>query len=223
MKWKIVFVLSVLVWFSLISIGSSDVYYYAERGRVFTFPVYNTGLGFDEDKVFSSVYREDSKWHFNDYWFSVQNANMTITKFFEDDKLQFSLSGSETQSTTQVYLFSLPKPSSVDGCQSWEYGNSLLTVYARESPDVTVIWGIGGHQGGDGREKGVTPLFPRIDRLPLAGLVIVLGGIGLFMGSAFFKKLTRKTKRGLHGVRRTPRKRVPVKPRESKRKRRFIK
>lgn len=84
-------------------------------------------------------------------------------------------------------------------------------------------------------ENATTTITAPISKLPTWGLAVVVGGVGIFMFSAIWKKLSRPTRRKPSGVqkskapqkqiRKTPKspsKRVPRKPKRSKRTGRFV-
>ena len=111
----------------------------------FGLPAYGTYISFASQQTFGTIYRENNYWYFNDYGLSVENANMTVNKYFESDELEFTVSApTGTTSTTKVYCGSKGKPKRVDGATSWSYDNDTkictITVTHSGMKKITVIW-----------------------------------------------------------------------------------
>lgn len=85
--------------------------------------------------------------YFNGVGFQIANANLTITRFFVEDRLNFTLYGeSGTNSTTNIYVGNLGEPESVevDGVETpidYNVTSRILTVtVAHSSPEQVVIF-----------------------------------------------------------------------------------
>jgi len=124
---------------------SSDVYYYSAKGQIFTLPTYTTTIGFNTDRIFTSIYRMNNYWYFNGYGFQVQNANMTINTFFDNEQLSFTLTGETgNTSTTNIYTHGTGRPTNVYGSTSWSYNSATdiltITVLHSSTQEITVLW-----------------------------------------------------------------------------------
>lgn len=109
----------------------------------FGLPEYLTYISFNPATTLNTAYRQNNYWYFNGYGFQTQNANMTITNFFQSNKLKFTLKASTGTSTTKIYL-PARAPSTVTAISgtitSWNFNDttSLLTIVAEHSSDVIV-------------------------------------------------------------------------------------
>lgn len=102
-------------------------------------------INFNKKMTFDTVYRENNYWYFDGYGFQVQNANMTITNYFVDEKLIFTVTApSETTSISKVYVSDKGEPVDVVGESSWSYdsGTKILTILRTHSSthEITVDW-----------------------------------------------------------------------------------
>jgi len=134
-----------LSFFSLLPLADASIYAYSNWK--FAIPSYNTYINFAQTTTLSSAYRIGNYWYFNGYKFTVQNANLTINKFFTDNTLRFTLyAGTGTTSTTTIYIPNKGKPSSVTGALTWSYdaATETLTITAVHNSPVTVeiVWNI---------------------------------------------------------------------------------
>jgi hypothetical protein len=111
----------------------------------FGLPAYATYIQFSTEKTFDTIYREDNYWYFNGYGFQVQNANMTITKFFQNNQLIFRLSStSPNASISKIYVKSYGSPYTIGGTTVWSYTDldKILTIQTNQSSiTITVQWG----------------------------------------------------------------------------------
>jgi len=74
------------------------------------------------------------------------SSNVTVTKLFENDELDLSISASSgTTTTTEVFCGVKGKPKSVNGVNSWDWNSGTstvtLTVNHASSHDVQILWG----------------------------------------------------------------------------------
>ena len=107
----------------------------------FGLPIYGTYINFNTETTFDNVYRENSYWYFDGYGFQVQNANMTITKFFTDNELKFMVSAPSGTSAAKVYCAEKGKPTTVSGVSSWNYSEvtRIVTITVAHSSEQEII------------------------------------------------------------------------------------
>lgn len=78
--------------------------------------------------------------YFDGYGFQVQNANMTITNFFSNNKLEFTnTAGTGNISTTEVYVGSKGKPTAVE-INNQAYSEGDKWTWDSLGSIVTVTW-----------------------------------------------------------------------------------
>lgn len=102
-------------------------------------------INFNTQQTFDTIKRENNLWYFDGYGFQVQNANATITNWFTNNKLTFTVDApSETTSVTKVYVGDKGEPAKVDGATSWNYDSSsricIINVEHSSSKTVTLNW-----------------------------------------------------------------------------------
>lgn len=149
LKHALLVLLASFIFLQVISQVSSVVYYYSAKGRIFTIPTYGTYIGFSTDRTFTTCYRENDYWYFNNaievYRVQVQNANMTITKWFESNWLNFTVEAASGTSTSKFYVGLKGDPTSVDGESAYSYdaGTKILEINVTHtsSEQVSVSWG----------------------------------------------------------------------------------
>jgi hypothetical protein len=108
----------------------------------FGLPQYGTYISFNTQKTFNDIYRKNSYWYFEGYGFQVQDANMTITDFFQIDIdiLKFSVAKPSGTSISKIYVGDKGQPSSITGAASWSYDapTKILTIYVSHSSTVNI-------------------------------------------------------------------------------------
>ena len=102
-------------------------------------------INFNPTQTFTTIHRINNYWHFNSYAIQVENANMTITKYFTDNTLSFTVNASSgTTSTTRIYAPNKGKPHTITGASSWSYSASTETVTVNVAhssvAEITVAW-----------------------------------------------------------------------------------
>jgi len=118
----------------------------------------NTYINFASTTSLDSIIQTSDKLYFNQYWFSVENANLTISKFFTSYQLSFIVNApSGTTSTTKVYVDDWGEPTSVYAINetlTWSYDPSTktltFTVLHSSRVEIIVDWGILGDIDKDG-------------------------------------------------------------------------
>jgi len=147
MKWKLVFLTILCLHFiPLVSAHNITV----PTNAYFGFGT-DCYIKFDTQQTFDAVKRKGTYWYFNDYGFQVQNANMTITNFFTNNKLVFVTDApSGITSTTRIYVGNKGKPYQivVDGKQypiRYDAATRILTIQiSHSSPSKVVVnWSTG--------------------------------------------------------------------------------
>jgi len=125
----------------------SGVEFHTTSGTVtFSSTLYTTNVKADNTNdrwVFKNVYMGSGD-VVSEWWVKVQNAEVTFTKFFSDDKLRFAVSGSGT-GTVSLSVPQKPHYVTVDGVKytSWTYaeGSKTLTItLALSNHDVIVYF-----------------------------------------------------------------------------------
>jgi hypothetical protein len=119
---------------------------------------HNTYINFASTTSLDNVIKTNDKLYLNQYWFSVESANLTISKFFVGHQLVFIVSASaQNTSTTKIYVDDWGEPTSVhstNGTLTWSYDPSTkvltFTVLHSSRVEITVDWGILGDVDGDG-------------------------------------------------------------------------
>lgn len=118
----------------------------------------DTYINFASTTNLESIALESNKLCLDQYWFSVENANLTISKFFMSHHLTFIVE-SPVQSTSiaRVYVGDRGEPTSVyaiNGTLTWGYEPStkilVLTIAHTNPAEITVDWGILGDLDNDG-------------------------------------------------------------------------
>lgn len=134
----------VLALFFLYIVVPSSASVFVPDTAYFGIPEYSTYINFNSQQTFGAVYREDSYWYFNDYGFQVQNANITISSFFENNHLIFTVSAPSGTSTSKVYVDNLGHPTSIKGATSYHYDSETkiltLTVSHSSNVEIDVSW-----------------------------------------------------------------------------------
>jgi len=118
----------------------------------------NTYINFASTTSLDNVIQTNNKLYLNQYWFSVESANLTISNFFTDNELIFTVSSSsQNTSTTEIYLDDKGEPTSVyatNGTLTWSYDTSTktlaLNVALSSSVEIEVSWRIQGDVNHDG-------------------------------------------------------------------------
>jgi len=118
----------------------------------------NTYINFASTTSLDNITQTNDKLYLNQYWFSVENANLTISKFFTSYQLIFIVNApSQNTSTTKVYVDDWGEPTSVyatNGTLTWSYDPSTKTLtleVVHSSPvEIIVDWRILGDVDGDG-------------------------------------------------------------------------
>jgi len=119
---------------------------------------FNTYINFASTTTLDTVIQTNDKLYLNQYWISVENANLTISKFFTNYQLILIASApTQSTSTTKVYVDDWGEPTSVyatNGTLTWSYDPStkILTSTVIHSSRVEIIvdWRIKGDIDGDG-------------------------------------------------------------------------
>jgi len=113
----------------------------------FGLPIYATYINFNSESTFTWVYREDSYWYFDDFGFQVENANLTVTDFFEAnaDTLTFDVvANSGVNSITKVYCGGKGEPVSVSGATSYAFNNAtnvlMANVTHQSNQQIVLDW-----------------------------------------------------------------------------------
>ena len=157
---------------------------------------YGTGTytNFQSQQTFNTVYRESDMWYFNDYGLNVENANLTVTKYFDNEELDFTVdAGAGQTSTSKIYCANLGEPYKLEGVRDWEYDGSarLVTVHVdhESSEDVKVYWGATAGGGGGGLDVDtddepvvLKPSFWSTQLTTIAFLVVILVVAYIFFG-----------------------------------------
>jgi len=117
---------------------------------------YDTWIQFSNDLLFDKmVWYADKIWLYNasmdgscstsEIWLSIENANMTVTNFFSNNKLEFTLVGNTyATSTAKIYIPNRDCPKVVAGATAWSYNSitKLVTITKLHSSlaSVTLDW-----------------------------------------------------------------------------------
>jgi hypothetical protein len=117
----------------------------------------DTYINFASTTDLDSIIQTSDKLYLNQYWFNVENANLTISKFFTDYQLVFIVNApSGTTSTINVYVDEWGEPTSVytNGTITWNFDPSTnitaFVVSHTSSVEIAVDWGILGDINRDG-------------------------------------------------------------------------
>ncbi len=118
----------------------------------------NTYINFASTTTLNNIIQTYEKLYLDQYWFRVENANLTILKFFMRYQLIFAVNApSQETSITKVYVGDWREPTSVcatNGTLTWSYDPSAktLTFTAIHSSwvEITVDWRIIGDVDRDG-------------------------------------------------------------------------
>ena len=156
---------------------------------------YGTGAytNFQSQQTFTSVYRESDMWYFNDYGLNVENANLTVTKYFDNEELDFTVdAGAGETSTSKIYCANLGEPYKLEGVRDWEYDGStrIVTVHVdhQSSEDVKIYWGATASSpdadttGGGTPEPPSKPSFWSTQLLTLVFVIIIIVVAYIFFG-----------------------------------------
>ena len=107
-------------------------------------PSYNTYINFDSTRTFSTLYRNGNNWIIDDYVLSVENSNMTISSFFENNQLSLTLSipsGGESTFTVNATDNGYVSPNTItpSGATGWDtqFSDGLLTITTQHVGEVT--------------------------------------------------------------------------------------
>jgi len=129
-------------------------------------PNYNTYLNFDESRTFSTVYRSGNNWIIDNYRFSVQNANATITGLFDSPNiLTATVHGSvatESKLTINASAYGYIRPTTITytGVVTNIYHTTTATelqLYATHEVDGNLEYEISWGSGSGGEGSGYTP------------------------------------------------------------------
>ena len=118
----------------------------------------DTYINFASTTNLENIALESNRLCLDPYWFSVENANLTISRFFVSHLLIFIVDTPvQSQSIIQVYVGDKGEPSSVhivNGTLTWNYDVSTqtltFTILHVNAAEVTVDWGILGDVDNDG-------------------------------------------------------------------------
>jgi hypothetical protein len=118
----------------------------------------NTYINFASTTTLDNLTQTNDKLYLNQYWFSVENANLTISKFFTTYQLIFIVDApSQNTSITRVYVDDWGQPTSVcaaNATLTWSYDASTkileFEIIHSSSVETTVDWRIPGDVNGDG-------------------------------------------------------------------------
>ena len=117
-------------------------------------------INFESEQTFTTLYRENSYWTFDNYDIQVENANMTINKLFSDNTFQATLTApTDTLTTTTLSTGTYGDPENVyvnsviidhigsefiddATSNSWAYdGNNLYIKAVTSSPTIIkAVW-----------------------------------------------------------------------------------
>ena len=110
----------------------------------FGIPTYGTYLNFNPALTFDTAYREGNNWYFDNSWFTIQNANLTFTNYFLNDKLIFVLTGSTgSYATVYFYAYGRSLTVTVEGADYATVNSSgvhTITKTLQSSATITVTW-----------------------------------------------------------------------------------
>jgi len=153
-----IFLFVSLVFLTLNVHATSNTSFYWSPNVKFKLTAYNTVIGFDDYVLFDSFtwqYPVSNQITFNNiqkdgvavssWTVTVENANLTVHKFFADNKLTFTLTASTgTTSTMQFSCAGKGEPFMIQGVSEWSYDEATDTVTVKayhESPVyVAVEW-----------------------------------------------------------------------------------
>lgn len=118
----------------------------------------NTYVDFASNLSFDSIKLTEDRLYLNQYWFSVRDANLTISEFFTEYQLVlFVHAPSETLSTMEIYVDDWGEPTSVystNGTLTWSYNVSnksmSFTITHHGRVEVIVDWALIGDVNRDG-------------------------------------------------------------------------
>jgi len=129
---------------SAFPVGSGVEFHTTSGTVIFSSTLYTGGIEADNtnDKwVFQNVHMDGET--VSEWWFSVQNAKVTFTRFFSDDKLEFTVVGSGS-GTVSLYSPRKPRYITVDGKKhtSWTYndGSKTLTLTLALSSHKVIVY-----------------------------------------------------------------------------------
>ncbi len=117
----------------------------------------NTYINFASTTSLDNVTQTNDKLYLNQCWFSVENANLTISKLFASYQLIFIVDAPlGTTSTTNIYVDDWGEPTSVYAngtlTSSFDPADNIATFMVNHSSpvEITVDWGILGDIDRDG-------------------------------------------------------------------------
>jgi len=131
----IVFLLLALTSTALATATTSSTCYFGN-------PALGTYINFENTQTLTTAYRQGDYWFFDSYRFQVQNANLTINKYFQNLQLIFTVSaGSGVDSTTHIYIPGKSSPNNVTGATTWsfDWATSILTVNVHHASSQQIV------------------------------------------------------------------------------------
>jgi len=151
MNYKKMIIISVCILYSSFFIPLVNAQIEVDPDLFFYLNKYNTKISFSYAVSFNEIKIEEDKIWFNDNWFSVQNADITINDWFKTDDLtlKFSASASESiQSFIQFYCNGKNKPEKIylngqelieNAGWSYDYLTKILSISLYHSFSVMEI------------------------------------------------------------------------------------
>lgn len=106
-------------------------------------------INFNTQQTFDTIYRESNTWNFNTstnklYQFSIQTSNMTITKLFDQNYLDFTTDASPTISINPSSADYNYEPKNVEytgaGLLSYSWSGGTLTITNTASGSYHIDW-----------------------------------------------------------------------------------
>lgn len=156
---KSLFLIPFLILFLLIPLVSAHTIT-VPTNAYFGIPTYGTYINFNTQQTFDDIYRESNTWNFNTstnklYQFNIQTSNMTITKLFDQNYLDFTTDASPTISINPSNAGYNYEPRNVEytgqGLLSYSWGGGTLTITNTASGSYHIDWSpISGGPGGVG-------------------------------------------------------------------------
>lgn len=116
----------------------------ASTNAYFTIPTYSTQISFDSEQTFDTVYREATYWYFDNYKFSIEDADATITTLFTDDLLEYTTTAAGTFKVNPSDAGYTTQPKTVDytggGVVGWTWSAGELTVTYTGGGSTRIDW-----------------------------------------------------------------------------------